>query len=122
MVTYAKCNTTEDAAVSADTETEMLSYTIPPNLAGTMINVFYSFGSVVDAKGATGFLEIKIEGRSGPWQFPIGFGQGGATNTSPVPAGVIPVEIPLVASDVVKINITLAEAGVSAFCGFQWNV
>lgn len=120
MVTYAKCNTTEDAAITADTETEMLSHTIPPNQAGSIIRLYYAYGSAVDAKGATGFLEVKIEGKSGPWQFPMGLGVGGATNSSMQTHGVIECDIPIDGGDVVKINFTLAENGVSGFAGFQW--
>lgn len=121
MVSYGDCNTTEDAAVTADTETLLADLVIPAGKGGTIKKIRVAYGGVVDAKGATGYVELKLGSHPGPYRFPVGFGQGGATNTSPTHAEEIDVDIPVLASETVKLYITLAEAGVSAFGGIIWT-
>ena len=120
MTTYGDCNTTEDAAISADTETLLADLTIPSGKGGRIKKIRVGYGGVVDAKGATGFVELKLGSHSGPFRFPVGFGQGGATNTSPTQAEEIDVDIEVYANETVKLYITLAEAGVSGFGGIVW--
>lgn len=120
MTTYGDCNTVEDAAITADTETLLADLVIPSGKGGRIKQIRLSYGGVVDAKGATGFVELKLGSTSGPFRYPCGFGQGGATNTSPVHAEEIDVDIPVLANETVKLYITLAEAGVSGFGGIVW--
>ena len=115
MVTYAECNTTEDAAISADTETLLADLTIPADKGGNIKQIRVSYGSVVDAKGATGFLEVKLGSHSGPYRFPVGGGNGGAANTSMKGAEVIDCDIEVYANETVKIYVTLSENAVSGF-------
>ena len=120
MVTYADCNITEDAAISADTETLLGDLTIPSGKGGRIKKIRVAYGSVVDAKGATGFVELKLGSHSGPFRFPIGGGNGGAANTSFKNAEEIDCDIEVFANETVKIYVTLAEAAVSGFAGIVW--
>jgi len=122
MATYGDCTTTEDAAISADTETLLADLQIPSDRAGRIKKVFVSYGGAVDAKGATGFVELKLGNHSGPFRFPVGFGVGGATNSSPQGNGFeLEIDIPVNALETVKVYVTLAEAAVSGFAGILWE-
>lgn len=120
MTTYGDCNTAEDAAVDADTETLLADLQIPSGRGGRIKKVLIGFGSVVDAKAATGYAELKLGSHHGPFRFPIGHGQGGATNTAPGAALEIPVDIEVFANETVKVYITLNEAAVNAHAGIVW--
>lgn len=121
MTTYMDCNTTEDAAITADTETLLGDLTIPSGKGGRIIKIAIALGNAVDAKGSTGFVEVKLGSHEGPYRYPIGWGVGGATNSSGQPQPCeIECDIPVLANETVKIYVTLAEAGVSGFAGIQW--
>lgn len=116
MVSYGDCNVAEDAAVSADTETSIHTVTMPRD--AVIKQILYSFGAVVDAKAATGYLELKHNNLKGPFRFPIGHGNGGATNTAPgAQPGRIDVDIPAAKADEIELLITLNEAAVDAHAG-----
>lgn len=106
--------------ISADTETLLADLTIPSGKGGVIKKILVSYGSAVDAKGATGFVELKLGSHSGPFRFPVGGGVGGATNSTMKNAEVIECDIEVFANETVKIYITLAEAGVSGHAGIVW--
>lgn len=120
MATYADCNVTVDAAISADTETLLADLTIPSGKGGRIKSIRVSYGNVVDAKAATGMLEVKMGSHSGPFRFPIGSGQGGATSSDFKGAEEIDVDIECFANETVKIYVTLAEAAVDGHAGIVW--
>lgn len=120
MPTYADCNTTVDAAIDAGTETLLADLTIPSGKGGRIKKILYAYGNVVDAKAASGFLELKLGSHSGPYRFPIGLGVGGATSSSHGPQGEIDVDIECFANETVKIYVTLAEAAVQGHAGIIW--
>lgn len=108
------------ATVAADTETNVGTITIPSGRQGRIKQILYGYGSVVDAKGATGVLELKLGSHTGPFKFPVGHGNGGATSSSPMAHAVIDVDIPVLANETVKPYITLADAGVEVNVGIIW--
>ena len=120
MTTYADCNVTIDAAVSADTETLLADLTIPSGKGGQIKKIRLSYSNVVDAKAATGMAELKMGSHSGPFRFPIGLGQGGATSSGFTAAEEIEVDIEVFANETVKLYITLGEAAVDAHGGIVW--
>lgn len=120
MVTYGECNVTIDAAISADTETLLADLSIPSGKGGRIKQIRVSYANVVDAKAATGMLEVKMGTQSGPFRFPIGSGQGGATSSDFKGAETIDVDIPCLANETVKIYVTLGEAAVDGHAGIVW--
>lgn len=120
MATYSIVNTTIDAAVSADTETLVLDDTIPSGRAGRIKEIRISYGNVVDAKGAGGFLELKLGNHSGPFRWAISHGQGGATSSSFGPAETIQCDIPVIDNETVKGYVTLGEAAVDCSLSVMW--
>lgn len=121
MTTYGDCNTAEDAAVTADTETLVMDIAIPSGRGGRIKEIRVSYGNVVDAKAATGFVELKLGSHSGPYRYPVGRGNGGAANTSFGTAEKIEVDIPVDQNETVKGYVTLNEAAVDAHVGIVWE-
>jgi len=120
LTTYADCNTTEDAAITADTETLLADLTIPSGKGGTIKKIRVSMGNVTNAKGSSGFLEVKLGSHEGPYRFPIFKGEGAATIGKIGDAEEIDVDIPVFANETVKVYVTMAEAMVSGFAGIVW--
>jgi len=120
--TYEDCNTAEDAAVSADTLSEVGTITIPPKLGGQCKKILVSYANVVDAKAAGGYVQLEFSGGNrGSQRYIVGGGSGGATNSGALMnAQEIDVDFEVVASETVTFNIYLAEAAVNAHIGLQW--
>src|SRR3972149_9737467 len=96
-----------ETALTADTEITVFSGAVPR--AGTIKKITWSFANVVDAKAATGFLELKSNLKTGPWRFPVGFGAGGAAATSLRPRGEQLVNIPVALNEIITITMTMNE-------------
>jgi len=75
--TYGDCNTAEDAAVTADTLTAFSTITIPPKKGGTIKQILVSYGNVVNAKAASGYVQLDFGSSKGRQRYPIGGGSGG---------------------------------------------
>lgn len=89
--------------------------------AGRIRKITWAFANVVDAKAATGTLELTTNMQRGPWRFPIGFGVGGAATADQIKRGELEVDIPVAFNEEVTLTITLNEAGVGAFAGIEFE-
>lgn len=126
MTTYGEIGTFAAGVVAgvtltADTEITVSTITMPRD--GHITEINYNYGSVVDAKAATGYLELKSNLQQGPWRFPVGFGAGGAA-TLPVNsnnAGKIPFSLDVQKNEIITITMTMNEAGASAHAGIKWT-
>jgi hypothetical protein len=117
----SKTKTVTSATAAADTATTVGTITIPSGQGGwTVKKILYGFGSVVDAKGATGVLTITADEISGPHSYPLGHGNGGATNSSPVPHGEIEVDIEVPGGTVLTLSVTMADAAVEINVGLTF--
>lgn len=88
--------------------------TITPTKAGTIKQIRYACGQLVDAKSASGKLEILVPGLAGPYEFAVGSGSGGATLGGAAPADVFDVNIPVKANTIITINVLYGDAMDSA--------
>jgi len=120
MTTYGDCNTTEDDAISANTETLLGDLTIPSGKGGRIKKILVAYGNVVNAKPVSGFVELKLGSHAGPFRFPIGAGIGGATSAAMANALEVEVDIEVYANETVKLYVTLADAAVGGFGGIIW--
>lgn len=97
--------------------------TIPSGKGGRIKSVRVAIANIVEAKGNTGFIELKLGSHSGPFRFPISINQIASANTAGSGKGgtcVIDCDIEVYANETVKVYVTLAEAGVSGFAGIVW--
>jgi len=105
---------------TADT---LLALTTAPVMekGGLIKEIRFAGSGVVDAKAGSGRLELKIPGLSGPFEWAVGNGPGGATLGGAAHADVInlPNGIPVAKNVTVTINITTAEVMLSATCSIQ---
>ena len=104
---------------AADTETKICTLTAPFDLTIKELN--WTFGNLVNAKAATGYLEVKTSTGKVPYRYPIGFGVGGATNASNQKKASLDVAIPIDKGEVVDFYMTLNEAAEGAFIGFKFD-
>ena len=120
--TYGDCNTAEDAAISADTLTDFSTITIPPLKGGRIKAIIVAYGNVVNAKSASGYVELAGTHFTGSHRYPVGGGSGGATNCQGFPQPeVVDVDIPVKDSEIVTPSLYLAEAGVDGHVGIMWE-
>jgi len=103
---------------AADTETKICTITAPHDLTIKELN--WTFANVVDAKAATGFLEIKSSVGRTPFRFPIGNGAGGAASTTQQTKGVLDVNIPVSANEILDFYMTMNEACVDGHVGIKY--
>jgi len=105
---------------TADTE---LALTTSPvmEVGGTIREIRFAGSGVVDAKAASGKLYISVPGLSGPFEYAVGNGPGGATLSGAAWADVIdlPHGIPVGKNVTVSISLTSAEIVLSATCSIQ---
>jgi len=89
--------------------------------AGSIREIRFAGSGVVDAKAGSGKLVIEVPGLSGPFEYAIGNGPGGATLSGPAWADVIdlPQGIPVKENITVTIKLTTAEIMLSATCSIQ---
>ena len=123
MTTYADCNTGAGVALTVDTETEVLSMTIPSGKGGNIKKIRVAIAQVATALDEqSGYLELKLGSHSGPYRFPIGSGVTDGDLTAPGSRGAeeIEVDIPVFANETVKANITLNGDAVGAHVGIIW--
>jgi len=120
MTTYGDCNTTEDDAISANTETLLADLTIPSARGGRIKKILVAYGNVVNAKPVSGFVELKLGSHTGPYRYPIGAGVGGATSAAIANALEVDVDIEVFANETVELYVTLSDAAVGGFGGILW--
>lgn len=121
--TYADCNTVEDAAVTAATLESPGSITIPANKPGRIKKILVAFANVVNAKTAAGYVDLRFSNTQGEFRFPIGGGNGAATdNKMSMNAEEIDVDIPVIANEVVTPWYYFTDAEVNAHVGIVWVV
>jgi len=120
ITTYGDCNTTEDDAISANTETLLADLTIPSGKGGRIKKVLVGYGNAVNAKPVSGYVELKLGSHSGPFRYPIGSGIGGATSAAMAQALEVEVDIEVYANETVKLYVTLSDAAVGGFGGIVW--
>lgn len=124
MTTYGEVGTLSSGVVAgvtltADTEVTVCTITMPR--PGTIVEISYNYGNVVDAKAATGYLELKSNIQTGPWRYPVGYGPGGATSQrAKNEPGKIPFSLPVKQNEIITITMTMNEAGASAHAGIKW--
>jgi hypothetical protein len=119
--TYADCNTTEDAAITAVTRESPGSVTIPANKGGRIKQIRVAVANVVNLKNAIGYVELEVQNHAGPFRFPIGGMGGGATNSGFDPNPVtIDVDIPVDANEQVTFWYYFTDAQVNAHVGIVW--
>jgi len=87
--------------------------------SGHIKEVRYAAGQAVDAKSPSAKLEIVPPTLKGPWEYAVGNGASGATLGGASFADVRDVNIPVSANDVIVVNVTAAEALVSATVSLQ---
>lgn len=120
--TFGDCNTAEDAAVSADAFTPFAAITIPPKKGGIIKKILVAYGNVVNAKAASGYVQLDFSESKGRQRYPVGAGAGGATNSQgKVEAEKVDTDIPIPANDIVTPALYLAEAAVDAHVGIIWE-
>lgn len=88
--------------------------TITPTKSGRIKQIRYGCGNIVDAKSASGKLEILVPGLTGPFEFAVGTGVGGATLGGPGHADVIDIDIPVGKNTIITCNVTYTDATDSA--------
>lgn len=114
IVTYSDGNVVEVAAVTVDTEIEIMNITIPSNQGGTIKKIHYSCTA---ATASNGYLELKLSNHIGPYRFAIP--NAGADQITLL-CGTLEVDIPVIANEVVKGYMTLNVAGVDAMMSIEW--
>lgn len=82
--------------------------------AGAIVQIRYACGNIVDAKSASGKLEILVPGQAGPFEYVVGDGVGGATLGGPGHADVFNVNIPVTLNATITCNVTYTDATDSA--------
>ena len=94
---------------AADTKTSI--GTIVVTKAGRIVQIRMGGSGVVNAKAATGILELDVPGLAGPFEWAVGNGPGGAANSGPTPADVIniPGGIPVAKNVTLTAYLTMAE-------------
>ena len=124
MTTYGEIGTLTAGVVAgvgltADTEITVSTITMPRS--GTIKVISWGYGNVVDAKAATGYLELKSNIQQGPFRFPVGLGVGGAATTNNGKRGRLDVSIPVEKSEIITITMTMNEDCVAAHAGILWS-
>lgn len=119
----SRTKTVTSATAAADTATTVGTVTIPAGISiATVKKILYGFGSVVDAKGATGVLTLTADEITGPHTYPLGHGNGGATNSSPMSHAEIEVDIEVPGGTVITLSVTMADAVVELNIGLTYVV
>jgi hypothetical protein len=123
LVTHGECNTAEDAAVTADTrENGTGTLEIPAGMGGRIKQILVAYANVVNAKAASGYIEVTSNsGKMGQQFYQVGGGSGGATNAGGSCAPeIIETDIPVKAGEKIQIYSYLAEAAVDLHIGIVW--
>lgn len=99
---------TDSAADTLTALTPTAGYQAPLDMTITRLRV--GKGNVVNAKECSGFITVTVDGVVGsPFCIAYGNGQGGATNSSSIPAEEIPVQIPVPKNSMVIVKVLDAE-------------
>lgn len=116
--TMAAGGITGSADSAADTEEDITSSSkltgaeLTPEENGRIYQIRFAGAGVVDAKAGSAKLEVLVKGQSGPFEYAVGNGAGGATLGGPNHADVIdiPEGIPVKSTSAINVKITSAEA------------
>lgn len=121
MTSYAECNTAE-VDIAADTETTLLSTTIPAGRGGTIKQIIVVGGAVATTVASTtGYIDVTLGSHSGPYRFPVGAGNvDGDLGISPQFRDVIECDIPVDANETVVIKGTMNGAVAGMHAGIVW--
>lgn len=109
------------AAVDLAADTEVIVATITMVRDATIQEINWGYGNVVDAKAATGYLELKSNLQTGPWRFPVGLGAGGSASTSNKKKGSLKVIIGVQKNEIVTVCMTMNEACVACHVGLKYT-
>ena len=105
------------------TAATVLTLTTSPVMeeGGTIKEIRFAGSGVVDADAGSGELVFKVPGLSGPFEWSVGNGPGGATLGGAAHADVIdlPHGIPVKKNDTITVTIETPEIMLSATCSFQ---
>lgn len=117
--TMAAGGVSANGDLAADTEesfsvsSKLLRASLTPAVNGKIRQIRYAGSGVVDAKANSALIKILVPNVSGPFEFAVGSGAGGAATSSASPADVINFPegdgIPVAANAVIDIKITSAE-------------
>lgn len=88
--------------------------TVTVNRAGRIKEIRFACGNIVDAKSPSGKLELIVPGQTGPFEWAVGTGAGGATLGGPGDADVIECDIAVGVNAIITCNVTYTDATDSA--------
>ena len=100
-------DTEEDFTVSS----KLTRASLTPEKSGKIHQIRYGGGGVTDAKAASAKLEVVVPNVTGPFEYAVGNGPGGATLSMAAHADVIdiPDGIPVTSASAIQVKITSAE-------------
>lgn len=124
MVTYGEVGTfaagvVAGVALTADTEITVATIAMPRG--GTITEISWNYDTVIDAKAATGYMELKSNLKQGPWRWPIGTGCGGSKQHGTGSRGTLKVDIPVQVNEIITICATMTEDCVAAHVNIEWE-
>ena len=122
MTTYADCNTAE-VDIAADTLTTVATITIPSGQGGNIKFIRFAHGNIVTTLASnSGYLQLTRGSQGGTFRFPVMSGNvDGDVGNSIGNAESIPVDIPILANEVVTISAECAGAIAGAHAGIVWE-
>ena len=122
MVTYGDCNTAE-VDVAADTSTTLATITIPSGQGGNIKFIVVSVGpTATTAASVSGYVSITRGSQGGTFRFPVFHGTYDADlGVSSGQAAMIPVDIPVLANEVITITGEFNGALAGTNAGIIWE-
>lgn len=122
MTTYADCNTAE-VDIAADTSTTVASITIPSGQGGNIKFIRFAIGPVATTVASvSGYISLTRGSQGGTFRFPVFSGAvDGDLGIPMTVAESIPVDIPILANEVVTITAEMAGACAGAHAGIVWE-
>ena len=121
MTTYADSNTAE-VDVAADTATTIATITIPSGQGGSIVSIRLSGGPVATTVASlSGYIQLERGSQGGTFRFPVFAGNfDGDLGVAMSQAEAIPVDIPILANEVVTIKGEFAGAIAGCHAGIVW--
>lgn len=111
----ANGNTAAATEESMTAQPKLTGSNLQPELSGKIYQIRFAGTGVTDAKASTGMIKIFVPGQSGPYEYAVGNGPGGATLGGPQWGDCIniPEGIPVSANATIDVKITSAEIMLS---------